>query len=868
MSTIQLSRSRGPVSNTALEHWTPSFDELTEALSEPQIGSKDGSYFVRGPFNGTAKRADEHITEAHVVVLDGDSRIDTDTGELLAGAPHPSLVHEALTDEDVCHFIYTSHSHGDPKKGERYRVVVPAALGSDHNALLACVDHLIGIINKAGVPLANVKENYAWAQAWFMPRIRDKQAEFLTYCHDSDEALDVAAILAAWQKARPKVASKICPERKRHHPGFARSPIGRYVTEQGSSKQIDDRLTEAGYILRASASLNDEPAYRYLHPESSSGNPGVMLFCSKSGVWRVTSFHGDHDPLAELDAKTGKHLAHDAFDLLRILKHNGDLAAALESIGVQPKPQADPVPEQDPQGRELIRVYGGSLAGNTREAVKALAATAPPVCFQRGSMLARVAHLPELTEVQGVTVPKGTATLVPIEQTDMRLRLAEAAVFEKARKGEEGEVEWYPTDPPISLAQTVLASAGDWQGIPILLSLAEAPIIRADGSLHDAPGYDPQSRLFYEAQAPALKLSTNPTWEDAGKAARYLLRPFSEFPFADRLLDESVVLALLLTLAQRPQIGLAPLFGVSATSPGSGKGLLIEVANLIVRGRDAAIMPPPGGQNSEEETRKRITALLMQGVSSVLLDNWTTAIGGDSMNTLLTSSSWSDRVLGKSQAITLPARVTWTATGNNLSVRGDMVRRTLLATLDAATERPEQREFAVKNLTAKVQQERQNLLSALYTVLRAYRQAGEPEANGKLLGRFEEWSRSVAAPIRWLGWPDPTDSQERLRADDPEAQKLNALLLAWFDVFGKRVIGVADLIEVATAEFLPQGVTAEARFSLREALEDIAGERGSFNKRALGRYMKRFSGRVACGLKIFADTSRKDRVLYQLVKIG
>jgi hypothetical protein len=827
-----------------------SFEDLAAALSEPEVGPKDGAYFVRGPFNGTAKRADEHIAEANAVILDADSRIDTETGELLPGAPHPVLVHEVLTDADIRHHIYSSHSHGG-EKGNRYRVVVPAALGPERRALLATVDHLIGIIGSAGVPLAAAKENYAWAQAWFLPRIRKPGAEFLAYTHDTDEALDVAGIVATWQRAQPQVETAVAPDKAR--PRRQRGLIGSYLGEHGGPEQITERLVQAGYQLRGSAQINGHPAYRFLHPRSSSKQPGVVLFRSKAGIWRVVSFHGDYDPLAELDTKTGKPLAHDAFDVLRILEHGGQVGEALRAI--------------DP--RPTIRIYGGSLAANTEQAIRALADQQPPVVYQRGSMLARVAHLPETTEIQGVTVPRGTATLIPIDATDLRLRLAEAALFERARPGKNDEPEWHPADPPPALAQTVLASAGDWERLPVLVSLAEAPILRADGSVHDAPGYDPGTRLYHEGRAPALMLSTHPARDEAARAARYLLRPFAEFPFADREkgIDEAVVLAYLLTLVQRPMLPLAPLFGFSATAPGTGKGLLVEVCNLIARGRDAAIMPPPGGQSAEEETRKRITALLLQGVSSVLLDNWTTAIGGDSMNALLTSASWSDRVLGKSQTVTLPACVTWAATGNNLSVRGDMVRRTLLAVIDAQVERPEQRRFEIKNLTAHALKQRRKLLSAAFTILRAYRQAGEPDADQEPLGRFETWSRSCAAPIRWLGWPDPVLSQERLRADDPETQKLSALLAAWHRVFADQSVTVAAVIETATSEFLAAGIEPEARYALREALEDVAGDRpGQVNRRKLGWYLRHFAGRVSDGLAVFADSSRKDRARYRVVR--
>lgn len=297
----------------------------------------------------------------------------------------------------------------------------------------------------------------------------------------------------------------------------------------------------------------------------------------------------------------------------------------------------------------------------------------------------------------------------------------------------------------------------------------------------------------------------------------------------------------------RGQISLAPLFAVSATTPGTGKGLLIEICNIIARGRDAAIMPPVSGGAAEEETRKRITALLLQGATSVNLDNWVTAIGGESLNTLLTANEWTDRILGQSQAVKLPNRVSWAATGNNLTVRGDMVRRTLLIQLDAQEERPELRKFTISNLTQYVLEHRAELLSDVFTILRAYQLAERPRDKGTALGRFEEWWLAVCAPIIWIGWPDPVQSQNQLRKDDPELNKLQRLMIAWNNVFGEKPVSAAKLADVAKNEY---GGNSQKQNELRDALFDCAGDRGLISTKSLGWYLKHFAGRIVASLQL------------------
>jgi hypothetical protein len=208
-------------------------------------------------------------------------------------------------------------------------------------------------------------------------------------------------------------------------------------------------------------------------------------------------------------------------------------------------------------------------------------------------------------------------------------------------------------------------------------------------------------------------------------------------------------------------------------------------------------------------------------------------------------------------------------TGNNVTVRGDMTRRSVVVELDPAVERPELRRFKI-DLPKHVLDNQCELLSALYTILRAYRLAGEPQREGPLLGRFEDWSRMVAAPIRWLGLPDPIGSQERLREDDPETRGHGALLLAWEEVFGDRWVTVAELTAEAPVNFLDPEKKDELpkRNALKEALEAVADSNGNgkVNRKVLGWYLSRFVSRVCEDRMIEKDPTRKDRARYRVIR--
>ena len=95
------------------------------------------------------------------------------------------------------------------------------------------------------------------------------------------------------------------------------------------------------------------------------------------------------------------------------------------------------------------------------------------------------------------------------------------------------------------MAETYLARAGRWK-IPVLLRIVNAPFLRADGSLCERPGYDPDSALLYILRRgqsfPSVPAA--PTLQQAREALDYLDDTlFEEFPFVEKV-DRSVALSL------------------------------------------------------------------------------------------------------------------------------------------------------------------------------------------------------------------------------------------------------------------------------------------------------------------------------------
>lgn len=315
---ITLSRCDDGITHIKLTPYTISFDELCKEFSHPGIGVKDGSYYVRG---AAKKRNNESLKRADVVILDGDSSINLDTGVIVEGAPPPEKVHEALLKLDITHIIYTSHSH--KTKGNRYRVLIPAKL-CNQKELVAVVEGIIQLLHDLNVCLNNVKENTVWSQAWYYPRVPKENMSFFQFFSCSSEyEIDVQSFYEVWKGKSEKNSQPPTDTEFNKHVD-ANSPIRKFNSEHGNPDWIMSFLSDQGYVFKYTQQINNEVAYRFIAPDSSSGQAGVLIFKSKKGKWLVYSHHSDL--LGE------SYHAHDAFSIYYLLKFNENKQLAIESF--------------------------------------------------------------------------------------------------------------------------------------------------------------------------------------------------------------------------------------------------------------------------------------------------------------------------------------------------------------------------------------------------------------------------------------------------------------------------------------------------------------------------------------------------------
>ncbi len=315
------------------------------------------------------------------------------------------------------------------------------------------------------------------------------------------------------------------------------------------------------------------------------------------------------------------------------------------------------------------------------------------------------------------------------------------------------------TAPPSTVAG-ILHARRTYPDVRILEAVTSAPIFLSDGSILSERGYNAAARVYLEPSV-SVNVPDEPTRNDARAAVRLFRDLLGDFKFAE-VEDFSSWLAALLSPLVKAATGNAPapLVCISAASPGAGKSLLTEVIAQIVTGGSAEIRPynprDPG------EWGKRLTAFVKAASPVSVFDNCNGPIGDEGLDRLITSSTWSDRILGASEAPPLPNVSTWLATGNNIEPVGDTVRRVLMVRIEVDTERPQERTGFKRPLLADyAAANRSELLSAALTILRAYHVAERPDQSLAAWGSFTAWSSLVRAAIVWTGLPDPFLTQQR-----------------------------------------------------------------------------------------------------------
>jgi len=387
-----------------------------------------------------------------------------------------------------------------------------------------------------------------------------------------------------------------------------------------------------------------------------------------------------------------------------------------------------------------------------------LGALPPGTIYQRDGQVGRIVGEP------------GARRFEPLNTEAVRLLVDEHVALEVLVRTENGDAERKFKPCSRDMALLLSEAARESEHVRRLTQITSHPMLLPSGRF-TPPGY--AEGYFYDEPD---RLKTPVTFADRDEALTALYEATEDFPFEEEA-DRWNFVGLLLTPLIRPAVKNAPIFLICATRPRTGKSLLAEtVYGMIVYGAEQPMTPL---SDDEDERRKKIFALLSAGQVTVNFDNAAEALDSPALSALVTSSVYTDRVLGASAMRTVPNRSIVVVTGNNLQQSHEIAQRTVPIRLASKLSDPSQRtDFRHPDLHGYLKEHSPRLFFALRYLV-------ETRASTDIsvvMGGFGEWASLIGASLS--GTHFMSNALAWRKSCQPEQADLEAMISSWAKVYG------------------------------------------------------------------------------------
>jgi hypothetical protein len=431
------------------------------------------------------------------------------------------------------------------------------------------------------------------------------------------------------------------------------------------------------------------------------------------------------------------------------------------------------------------------LSVAVEKATRILATMPEYKLYRRGDGLVHVVEETRPVEAGAIVQrPQGTTYLTIVDAAHLEMDLSRSGyIFQK--NFTKGKVR--PADPRPKWAEQIvgqLRSRPEGAEWPRLERISNVPLLLPDGGLIDRPGYDAETRVWFDPRGLTFPvIPENPTEADARKAMAVFKQIYGEFPFTQN--SYSVALSLIMSLLLRHLLATVPIHCFTAPEPGSGKTKAVEAAAGATTGMDVVRM----NYRNLEEFEKHLPLRLMSGDPLVLIDNVGCAITSHELSTAVTTAAELEvRKLGETTRLRTLNRSTFAITGNQLRIGGELPRRCVVARITPNTATPETRQFKFDPPT-RARERFPKFAAAALTAARWYLKAKCPRADNKELGSFEEWNRVVRGLLVSLELGDPLATQEEVRATNIDYIADTQLLAALYADFGNEMFTVSEITQ-------------------------------------------------------------------------
>lgn len=463
----------------------------------------------------------------------------------------------------------------------------------------------------------------------------------------------------------------------------------------------------------------------------------------------------------------------------------------------------------------------------------------PFTTFLHGTNLVRI----ESTDVPGVRT---------LTKPQIRLLMSQAANFVSESTNKEGEPVYRDAFPKNEVVESV-AESETKPGIPRLTSVTDVPVITSESGLLTKPGFDAASGVYLlpGGYASVPEVAVAPTEGDVAKARQLLLEELlGDFPFVDDASRANALALFLLPFVRGLINGPTPLHLIDAPQEGTGKSLLIKTWGNVCEGRAPKAMTEV---SRPDDWQKLILSALLESPRSIYLDNINHGLDASALCAAITEQPFSGRLLGFSRIVSVPVNCVWVATGNNVGMSREMLRRTIYIRLDAKRDVTWTNRKFRHPLPGWAHLNRGELVWACLTICQAWVAKGKPKGR-ELLGTFEEWSKAIDGILCNAGITDLAGNADAFRAATVDStDEWRAFVPVWWDEYQDMLVTPGELAKLA-----------DNKEMLCAMLEKAITDRAKGTK--VGVELKKVRDRIYNGRKVeFAGTNRNHQAQYRLV---
>jgi hypothetical protein len=328
-----------------------------------------------------------------------------------------------------------------------------------------------------------------------------------------------------------------------------------------------------------------------------------------------------------------------------------------------------------------------------------------------------------------------------------------------------GEIIEIPKSMPSQIASAVLVSPNFEDSIPHIKRLFSVPIpIIHEGKLtYPKPGYDERFQSWTNHNIPKIK---EIPLEDAKKV---LQKIYGEFCFQDKQ-DYTNAVAHLITPFLRGLFSdfsvRTPLFCWLANRERAGKDYGAAIQGLVLEGHAVEESPISSGEfkssGTNDELRKKIVSALISGKKRLHFANNKGRLNNAVLEGILTSKTYSDRLLGKNESPTFSNELDFSLSGNlGITFTPDLANRSRFIRLFLDIEDANERSFSEPNLHKWILENRGLIISAIFSLIHNWIEKKQPKGSIPFAS-FPEWAEICGGIMEAAELGNPCKKDEKI----------------------------------------------------------------------------------------------------------